>query len=152
MPPRKSASKSKIERARQYLSGGTITREDSDDELGYDDLPWEWIYEDGKDAVSSSKKRKRASEAESTGAEIVGARMGSFVCKLGDTVFLKSADQQAWVGIICEFADDEETGEKMADFMWFSTPDEIRNKTKKRTDFLKVSAIIAVDDPNAYHV
>jgi origin recognition complex subunit 1 len=148
MPPRKSASK--IERARQYLSGGTITREDSDDELGYDDLPWEWIYEDGKDAISGSKKRKRASTASSTGAEIVGARMGSFVCKLGDTVFLKSADQQAWVGIICDFVDDEETGEKMADFMWFSTPDEIRNKTKKRTDLLKVSESIDFKGRIAY--
>jgi hypothetical protein len=136
MPGRKSDSK--IERARKYLSGGAITREDSDDELGFDDLPWEWIYEDGENSLAGSKKRKRASQA---GPEIVGARMGNFMCMVGDTVFLKSDDNQAWVGIITELGDDEETGEKSANFMWFSTPSEIRNKAKKRSDFMDVRGL-----------
>ena len=132
MPGRKSDSK--LAKARRWLSGGTVTREDSDDELGYEDLPWEWIY--GEPAPTESKKRKRE-EPEST-RTIVGAKMGTFECKVGDTVFLKSADNHAWVGIIYEFGEKEE-GEKSAQFMWFSSPGEIRNKAKKRTDFYKVS-------------
>jgi origin recognition complex subunit 1 len=139
MPGRKSDRK--IERARKYLSGGAISREDSDDELGFDDLPWEWIYEDGQDSLvaGGSKKRTRASQA---GPEIVGARMGNFVCMVGDTVFLKSEDNHAWVGIVTELGDDDESGEKCANFMWFSTPSEIRNKAKKRSDFLDVSGLV----------
>lgn len=64
--------------------------------------------------------------------------MGSFQCKIGDTVLLKAEGNEAWVGIICNFREDEEDEEKMADFMWFSTPREIRNKIKKRTDALEV--------------
>ena len=128
-------SETNIQRARIWLSGGAVTRDDSDDELGTDDLPWEWIYDDEKkDSLSSSKKRKRD---EKSGPAIVGAQMGSFQCNVGDTVFLRSADNQAWVGVICQFGDDEE-GEKSAYFMWFSAPGEIRNKGKKRTDFYKV--------------
>ena len=107
--------------ARRYLSGA-IFREDSDDELGLEDHPWEWIYEDGpKDKI------------------IVGARMGTFECRRGDTVMLKAEGNAAWVGIICYFFEDEEgeDQEKMANFMWFSTDKEIVNK-KKRTDCLEV--------------
>lgn len=120
-----------------------IAREDSDDELGIDDHPWEWIYaevecdppsqEDG-----TSRKRKRVTEVE---PRIVGAKMGSFECRLGDIVFLKAETTgEAWVAIIREFLEDEE-GEKAADFLWFSSEKEIRNKHKKRTDFLWVSSV-----------
>jgi origin recognition complex subunit 1 len=137
--PRKSASK--IKQARKWLAGetpgGALIREDSDDELGYDDLPWEWVYEnDGEENVSTtpgSRKRKRHE-----GKSIVSAKMGKFQCKLGDTVLLKAADNEAWVGIICEFKNDEEVG-MSAYFMWFSSPVEIRNKEKKRADSLPVS-------------
>ena len=61
-----------------------VSRTDSDDELGTDDLPWEWIYddEDGEDDAANaskeaedgnSRKRKRT---QLNGPKIVGARMG----------------------------------------------------------------------------
>lgn len=111
------------ETARRYLSGA-VFREDSDDELGLEDHPWEWIHEDGPKGQSV----------------IVGARMGGFECKRGDTVLLKAEGNAAWVGIICYFLEEEDEDgevEKMANFMWFSTDKEIRNK-KKRTDCLEV--------------
>lgn len=114
-----------------------IARDDSDDELGDEDLPWEWIYGDaheGADANGTSRKRKRTTLE----GKIVGARMGSFECRLGECVLLKAeGSNEAWVGIIDEFMDDDgDDGEKAASFMWFSTEQEIRNKQKKRTDFL----------------
>lgn len=57
----------------------------------------------------------------------------------GDAVFLKAEGNQAWVGLICDFFEDEdEDNEKMAKFMWFASEGEIRNKSTKRTDFLPV--------------
>jgi origin recognition complex subunit 1 len=112
-----------------------IIREDSDDELGTDDLPWEWIYE-SEDAESpsdqlSTRKRKRGQD----GPKIIGARTGDFRCKIGDTVLLKAeGSNEAWVGMIWSFSETEE-GDKMALFLWFSSEKEIRNKNKKRTDF-----------------
>jgi hypothetical protein len=135
---------SKTERTRRYLKGGGVVRDDSDDELGYDDLPWEWIYDDDQtpDAIKTSNSRKRKINADDADPNIVGARMGSFRCYIGDTVLLKADSNEAWVGLICGFfADDEFGEEKMAKFMWFSTPSEIRNKAKKRTDFLPVSGM-----------
>lgn len=117
--------KSKLEEARHYLQGGGVIREDSDDELGQEDHPWEWIYDDANPRV------------------IVGATMGSFECRIGDTVLLKAAGNEAWVALICDLAEGEvedEDGEmimdKKATFMWFSSEKEIVNKAKKRTDAL----------------
>ena len=125
--PSTKSQTSKAERARQLLSGGGVIREDSDDELGFDDLPWEWIYS----ADSASEEEAQ---------EIVGARMGAFECMIGDCVLLKAeGTHEAWIGLICDFEEDEEEG-KMANFMWFSTEREIRNKQKKRTDALPVCA------------
>ncbi|KAH8893728.1 P-loop containing nucleoside triphosphate hydrolase protein [Thozetella sp. PMI_491] len=116
-----------------------IDRADSDDELGTEDHPWEWIYEDEDDEADAAnettnpKKRKRATAER----KIVAARMGDFECRVGDTVLLKAeGSNEAWVGIICEFTYDEEEDEKAANFMWFSTEKEIRNSEKKRKDFL----------------
>ena len=142
--------KSKVEKARQYLSGGAVLREDSDDELGLEDHPWQWIYED-QDIQSrkndrSVTPRKRKASSSATEGRIVGARMGSFQCRVGDTVLLKAEGNQAWVGIICDLfdGDEEEEGEeKMAKFMWFSSEEEIRNKSKKRDDCLEVNFIRA---------
>jgi origin recognition complex subunit 1 len=131
--------KTRIERARQFLKGGGVTREDSDDELGTEDYPWVWIYEGDEEDTSDNGSKKRTSAALSDN-KIVGARMGSFECYLGEPVLLKADGSEAWVGIVNHFFEEEETGEKMANFMWFSTPREIRNKTKKRNDALEVGS------------
>ncbi|KAL5409267.1 hypothetical protein PMIN06_009554 [Paraphaeosphaeria minitans] len=131
--------RSRAEKALQILASGAVQREDSDDELGYEDHPWEWIYEDASDAQASQSEtpRKRKAAVASAGPRIVGARMGTFTCKVGDAVFLKAEGNQAWVGLICEFFEDEdEHNEKMAKFMWFASEAEINNKSTKRTDFL----------------
>ncbi|SPQ19340.1 75bfc01f-7ba5-4eb4-9f35-239848eb4f4c [Thermothielavioides terrestris] len=126
-------------RATRHLPG--VAREDSDDELGTDDYPWEWIFEretaepeaEADPASETGRKRKRSTAQRN---HIVGARMGSFECYLGDTMLLKAEGaNEAWVGIICDFQVDED-GEKAANFMWFSSAQEIRNP-KKRTDFLE---------------
>jgi origin recognition complex subunit 1 len=151
---------SRAERARWYLNGVGVAREDSDDELGLEDLPWEWIYGDQQQVweesfshlageyesataspnpYPTSRKRKASDERHpDSRREIIGARMGSFECKVGDCVLLKAeGNNEAWVGLICEFMEGEDEG-KVANFMWFSTEKEIRNKEKKRTDFMQV--------------
>ncbi|KAK4197831.1 P-loop containing nucleoside triphosphate hydrolase protein [Triangularia verruculosa] len=133
---------------RRHLPG--VLREDSDDELGTEDLPWEWIYANDsaepESAENNGRKRKRATPQE---GQIIGARNGNFECYLGDTTLLKAeSSNEAWVGIICEFQEDEE-GERAANFMWFSSPNEIRS-TKKRTDFLENELYITTSfDVNA---
>ncbi|PSN73272.1 P-loop containing nucleoside triphosphate hydrolase protein [Corynespora cassiicola Philippines] len=146
--------RSRAEQARKYLSGGAVYREDSDDELGYEDHPWEWIYRDAADshtAQNATPRKRKATAAVSLGQHIVGARMGNFQCRLGDAVLLKAEGSQAWVGIICDFfEDDGEEDEKMAKFLWFSSEREIRNKDTKRTDFLPNELYIsAAFDNNA---
>lgn len=132
-PPRRT------KRTNRALPG--ITREDSDDELGVDDHPWEWVYADHSKTEQpkgdgNTRKRKRTVEGE---PEIVSAKMGPFECNVGDTVLLKAEGSgEAWVGLICEFVE-EEDGEKAANFMWFSSEKEIRNKEKKRADNVWVS-------------
>lgn len=128
--------RSNIERARQYLSGGGVTRDDSDDELGLEDHPWQWIY------AKNAQKEAKTSEEQISGMvedEIIGARMGEFQCRLGDCVLLKAeGTNEAWIGIICNFEEEDDSEEKSANFMWFSTEKEIRNKQKKRTDAMPV--------------
>jgi origin recognition complex subunit 1 len=144
---------SRTERVRRYLNGAGVAREDSDDELGLEDLPWEWIYGDqlqaeketyshsaaGYELVTTNRKRKASDERNAYARrDILGARLGSFECRVGDCVLLKAdGNNEAWVGLICEFLEDEEEG-KVANFMWFSTEKEIRNKEKKITDFMQV--------------
>jgi origin recognition complex subunit 1 len=53
-------------------------------------------------------------------------------------VLLKADGNTAWVGIICDFIEEDVEGEKAAKFLWFSSEREIRNKASKRTDFLPV--------------
>jgi len=149
-------------KARQYLSGGGVIREDSDDELGVEDHPWEWIYagfaspqdyathsmstvpetltqHEDNDILPSLKGLAPPEGGRSEGL-IVGARMGSFECKVGDCVLLKAeGTNEAWVGLICEFRAEEGDDGKAANFMWFSSEKEIRNREKKRTDFMQVT-------------
>ena len=147
--------------ARHFLSGGGVLREDSDDELGVEDHPWEWLYGDDvslqDDDASSILTAPETSAANENGGvltsrsrlphrgdgqvqrQIIGARMGSFECKVGDCVLLKAeSTNEAWVGLICEFLEEGEDG-KVANFMWFSSEKEIRNKGKKRTDAMQVT-------------
>lgn len=134
-----SSQAAAVERARQWLKRGGIAREDSDDELGTDDLPWEWIYADESRVRGKASAQKQNGGSTKSGNLIVGARMGGFECRLGDTVLLKAEGKQAWVGLITQLkeGEDEDGGiEKLANFMWFSSPDEIRNKLHKRTDYL----------------
>src|SRR5216117_4414105 len=93
---RRRSSQSKTQDlARQWLTKGGIFREDSDDELGYDDYPWEWIYgtdntdtkhnefpnlsDHGADDQTPTKRRKTAPLTTQNGLQnkIIGARMGS---------------------------------------------------------------------------
>ena len=139
MPHRTIASgaseKSKVEQARRYLTGGGVAREDSDDELGLEDYPWEWIRKGEFEKDDGNKLGRDIDDREDD--KIIGARMGDFECYIGDCVLLKAeGSNEAWIGLICEFEEGEEEDEKGANFMWFSTVREIRNKQKKRTDAL----------------
>lgn len=138
MPGRRK--RSKIEQARHILSGGGVQRENSDDELGEEDHPWEWIYE------GSGKSHA-----------IVGARMGSFECYLGDIVLLQAPSKnEAWVAMLHDFAeaeieddDGELVVEKQATMLWFASEKEIRSK-HKRTDFLPLELYMTANsDYNA---
>jgi origin recognition complex subunit 1 len=131
-------SKSKLERARCLLKTGGVYREDSDDELGTDDYPWEWIYESSSNGIVKVPSNKRSASAAFRESDIIGARMGKFECYLGDSVLLKAEGNEAWVGIVTHFFEDEETEDKMANMMWFSSPWEIRNKVKARPEVLEV--------------
>ena len=136
------------------------------------DHPWVWIYEGadtGGDDTNSNKeneidldepvskqlspqtaapaRRNHRGKGGNKGRRIVGARMGSFECRIGESVLLKAeGTNEAWVGLICELEeqldDDADSSDsqhaKMANIMWFSTEKEIRNKQKKRTDFFPV--------------
>ena len=113
----------KVRQAKRLLAGKGVTREDSDDELGTDDLSWEWIHS-GSDHT------------------FLGGRFGDFECRLGDCVLLKAeVAKEAWVAIACDFKETDQ-GEKLGYFMWFSTAKEIRNKRKKRHDAMAVSFTI----------
>lgn len=147
----------KLERPTRYVDGAAIVREDSDDELGLEDHPWQWIYEpdrapfggpdqhgqdhhwsgDEETVASIGSKRKYKAKNNHVKRPIIGAQMGDFSCKIGDCVLLKAeGNNEAWVGMICEFIEEEES-EMTANFMWFSTEKEVRNKAKKRMDFIQ---------------
>jgi origin recognition complex subunit 1 len=121
-PPSQTHKKrrtSALSKARDRLRG--VVREDSDDELGSEDLPWEWVY---------SPSDARA---------IVGARIGCFDVHVGDCVLIKGEGLkgEAYVGMACEFAQSRDG--MVCNVNWFSTESEIRQGAKKRTDFLPVS-------------
>ncbi|KAK7757862.1 Origin recognition complex, subunit 1 [Diatrype stigma] len=82
----------------------------------------------------SGRKRKREGAARQ---KIVGVRSGPFECGIGDCVLLKAeGSNEAWVAIVEEFIESDEDGDKAAKFLWFSTEKEIRNRERKRTDYL----------------
>lgn len=139
-PPKK---KSNIDQARRLLRG--VIREDSDDELGDEDLPWEWIYAstedgsapDGGFSSNTPSKRQKAQHRPKL-QRIVGAKTGPrFNCQIGDCLLIKGEglSGEAYVGMACEFTDED--GEMECNVMWFSTEFEIKNKNK-RMDYLPV--------------
>lgn len=149
--------------ARQWLTTANISRDDSDDELGDEDLPWEWIYDIDTESKSVSERQGSTLDDEASQTpsrrraarkkRIIGARMGTFECKLGQPVLLKSPEAgKDWAGIICEFLEeedeDEEEGEmvKSANIMWFVSPQEFMStRHKKRADVLPNEQYITKD-------
>jgi len=139
--------RTKTEKALQLLQKGAVAREDSDDELGNEDIPWRWIYEG--DADNAKKKYASLLPIDNDGRRIVGAQMGSFQCKIGDAVLLKAAGSEAWVALITAFSEGEiedDDGQiswsKKATFMWFSSKREIRKSARKRDDALPIELYI----------
>ena len=140
-------------RRRQWQTRGGLAREDSDDELGDQDVPWTWIMEEQIEKTESDKTptRKRKARALSEAEpRIIGARLGSFTCYAGDVVLLKSPEHgKDWAGIISHFSylNDEHEAEKSANIMWFCSPEELSRgkKSRLRSDLLPNEAFITAD-------
>ncbi|KAL4790222.1 P-loop containing nucleoside triphosphate hydrolase protein [Aspergillus venezuelensis] len=155
-----SRKRDALKRAEQWMTKGGIIRDDSDDELGYEDHPWEWMFdseagdsgepentaENGRKTPRSARRRSRQPQR-----KILGARMGDFECKVGEIILLKSPEPgKNWVGIITEFVeeDDDEGNEpiKSANIMWFASPDEfISTRNKRRADALPNEQYLTTD-------
>ena len=149
---------------KNWLTKGGLAREDSDDELGYDDLPWEWIYSDevsklqeiDQNVEHAPSRKRKASELSDHPSDrklkrtIVGARMGHFSVRIGDAVLLKSPEAgKDWAGLICGFSevDDEDDEEMCAHIQWFCSPEELSGgkSFKPRSDVLQNETYITTD-------
>ena len=137
---------------RRWLTKGGFAREDSDDELGYEDLPWEWVYSNDfeQDGDKASSRKRKASALNEKEPVIVGAKMGDFSVQIGDTVLLKSPEQgKDWAGIICAFSetDDDDDEEMCAHVQWFCSPEELAGgkNFKTRSDVLPNESYITAD-------
>ncbi|RSL85024.1 hypothetical protein CEP51_003567 [Fusarium floridanum] len=123
-----------VSSAKRQLPGAS--QNDFEDELAGDEPSWEWIYNTSPTAERSDEPQSDRKRRKVTGDKIVGAKIGRFECRIGDIVMLKAdGSNEAWVALICEFVEDDGEGEKAANFMWFSSEKEIRNKDKKRSDY-----------------
>ncbi|KAJ4196416.1 Origin recognition complex, subunit 1 [Fusarium falciforme] len=123
-----------VSSAKRQLPGAS--QNDFEDELAGDEPSWEWIYNTSPTAERSDEPQSDRKRRKVTGDRIVGAKIGRFECRIGDIVMLKAdGSNEAWVALICEFVEDDGEGEKAANFMWFSSEKEIRNKDKKRSDY-----------------
>ncbi|KAL4809584.1 P-loop containing nucleoside triphosphate hydrolase protein [Aspergillus unguis] len=145
-----------LKRAEKWMTKGGIIRDDSDDELGDEDYPWEWMYDTeqddaGENANRGTPKSARRRSSRQPQRKIIGARMGSFECKLGEAILLKSPEPgKDWAGIITEFREEEDDeGEepiKSANIMWFASPDEFMStRNKRRTDALPNEQYLTTD-------
>ncbi|KAJ5893997.1 Origin recognition complex subunit 1 [Penicillium taxi] len=149
-------------RTPKWMTKGALVHEDSDDELGSEDLPWHWIYDAELDPKNGEKEnngspekksgRRRSSRPAQKKRAIVGARMGSFECRLGQIVLLKSPEPgKDWIGIITEFVEEEDEDEddeliKSVNVMWFASPDEfLSTRNKQRTDALPNEQYLTAD-------
>jgi origin recognition complex subunit 1 len=140
-------------RSKNWLTKGGFSREDSDDELGDEDIPWEWVYEEAsartEDEQKPSKKRKASAMAD-TPKPIVGAQIGSFSVKVGDAVLLKSPEQgKDWAGLICAFSEIDDDGEEdmCCHIQWFCSAEELMGgkRSKIRDDVLPNESYITAD-------
>lgn len=146
------------------MTKGALVRDDSDDELGVEDLPWNWIYDTNEetnqetvinDGSPLKRGRRRSSHLARQKPKIIGAQMGQFQCKVGEVVLLKSPEAgKDWVGIITEFVEEEDEDEedevlKSVNIMWFASPDEFMGtRNKRRTDALPNEQYITLDFNN----
>jgi origin recognition complex subunit 1 len=137
-----------------FSTTGALAREDSDDELGYEDHPWEWIYDGEESGNASDEEQKSSRKRKASGVNkkrrITGARMGNFVVRTGDPVLLKSPEQgKDWVGLICAFSEtDEDDDEEMcAHIQWFCSPDELSfgKRAREKPQFLPNEQFITSD-------
>lgn len=151
-----SRKRDALKRAEKWMTKGGILRDDSDDELGYEDYPWEWMYDTESEnageqdhAEATPKSNRRRSRQPKR--RIIGARMGLFECKLGEVILLKSPEPgKDWVGIVTEFVEEEDDeGDepiKCANIMWFASPDEfISTRNKRRADALPNEQYLTTD-------
>lgn len=128
---------------RVILAEGAVVRYDSDDELGFVDHPWEWLY---AERPQLDEKKKRKSRAKPRPQRIVGAKSGSFSCRVGEIVFMKGlVSGEAWVGIICNFEEDENE-EKCVNVMWFTTEREMEHPEKKLMDYMPVCTLVPIQN------
>jgi len=147
-----------MQRIKKYSTKGGLQREDSDDELGYEDHPWEWIYDSDnieqppEEENKNTRKRKASALKDSSkpAATIIGAQMGSFSVRVGDAVLLKSPEQgKDWVALICSFSETNEDDEdEMSVYVqWFCSPEELAfgKRSKIRPDVLPNESYITTD-------
>ncbi|KAF7507144.1 hypothetical protein GJ744_010957 [Endocarpon pusillum] len=148
-----SATPQKSDKKQEWLTKGGLAREDSDDELGVEDVPWSWIYDEDTDLHDLDKtptRKRKAKTLTQSARKIKGAKMGSFTCYVGDTVLLKSPEQgKDWAGIISHFSEtnDDDEEEMSASVMWFCSPEELSRgkKSRLRTDLLPNESFITAD-------
>lgn len=111
----------------------SISQQTSDENPSCDGSAWTWVYDNTRgtsNEISSHKKSRQIPRR-----RIIGAIMGQLEYWLGDTVLLNTENSNdIWVAIIHEFVNNRDN-EMAANFMWFSSEKEIRNKAKKRYDF-----------------
>lgn len=145
-PPRKRKTMRRVSKGtkkREILAEGAVFRYDSDDELGLVDHPWEWIY---AERPKLDEKKKRKSRPKRRPMRIVGAKSGSFSCRVGEVVFMKGlVSGEAWVGIICNFEEDERE-EKCVNVMWFTTEREMEVPEKKLMDYMPVRTPLLIQN------
>ena len=133
----------------KWLTKGGLSREDSDDELGYDDIPWKWVYDDNGKAPKKSKAGDQGTGRNDK--NIVGAEMGSFSVKIGDAILLKSPEKgKDWAALICSFSNTDDDGEEdmCANVQWFCSPEELSltaPSKKPRPETLPNESFITTD-------
>ncbi|KEF54089.1 origin recognition complex subunit 1 [Exophiala aquamarina CBS 119918] len=147
-----------MQKVKRYSTKGGLQREDSDDELGSEDHPWEWIYSSDESNLppeeeSRNVRKRKASalkDSSKNATNIIGAQMGSFSVRVGDAILLKSPEQgKDWVALTCSFSETNEDDEdEMSVYVqWFCSPEELAfgKRSKIRPDVLPNESYITTD-------